>query len=244
MTAAIRIVLVDTSHPGNIGASARAMKNMGLESLVLVRPQSYPDPEAAARASGAADVLTRARVVATVDEAIGDCGLVIGATARPRSANWRVVSARDGASELAAAAVSRPAAILFGGERNGLANEELARCQALMRIPSAAEYGSLNLAQAVQIVCYEVHLAMRSLAAGRVGTSPELATADEMLALHSHLERVMRATGFMHDGNAGQLGERMQRLVARALPDGGEVRILRGWLAAVERGLRPDGRAR
>ena len=239
MSSAIRIVLVDTSHPGNIGASARAMKNMGLESLVLVRPQSYPHPEATARASAAADVLARARVVATVDEAIGDCGLVIGTTARPRSANWRVVSARDGAVELAAATASRPAAVLFGGERNGLANEELARCQALMRIPAAAEYDSLNLAQAVQLVCYEVFLALRRLTECPAGASPALATADEMLALNAHLERVMRATGFMHDGNADQLGERVRRLVARALPDDGEVRILRGWLAAIERGLRP-----
>ncbi len=243
MSSLIRIVLVDTSHPGNIGASARAMKNMALESLVLVRPQSYPHPEATARASSAADVLARARVVATVDEAIGDCGLVFGTTARPRSANWRVVSARDGAMELAAATASRPAAILFGGERNGLANEELARCQALMRIPSAAGYESLNLAQAVQLVCYEVFLASRQRTEGPAGASPALATADEMLALNAHLERAMRATGFMHDGNADQLGERVRRLVARAMPDAGEVRILRGWLAAIERGLRPGGRA-
>src|SRR5687768_12782667 len=122
MSAAIRIVLVDTSHPGNIGASARAMKNMGLESLVLVRPGSHPDPASAARASGAADVLARARVVATVDEAIGDCGLVLGTTARARSAHWRELDARAGAAEIVAAAVSRPVAVLFGGERNGLAN--------------------------------------------------------------------------------------------------------------------------
>jgi TrmH family RNA methyltransferase len=241
MSSAIRIVLVDASHPGNIGASARAMKNMGLDSLVLVRPHSYPDPEATARASGAADVLAQARVVGTVDEAIGDCGLVVGTTARARSANWRVVDSRGGAGELAVAADSRPAAVLFGGERNGLANEDLARCQALMRIPSAAGYESLNLAQAVQIICYEVMLATRCRAIGPAGSPTPRATADEMLALNAHLERVMRATGFMHDGNAGQLGERVQRLVARALPDDGEVRILRGWLAAIERRLRSGG---
>ena len=244
MSSAIRIVLVDTSHPGNIGASARAMKNMGIASLVLVRPQSYPDPEATARASGAADVLARARVVATVDEAIGDCGLVVGTTVRARSANWRVVDTRDGASEVAAATDSRPTAVLFGGERNGLANEDLARCQALIRIPSSADYESLNLAQAVQIVCYEVLLATRRLSNDPSGSPSPRATADEMLALNAHLERVMRATGFMHEGNAGQLGERVRRLVARALPDDGEVRILRGWLAAIERRLRPDNQPR
>ena len=240
MSTAIRIVLVDTSHPGNIGASARAMKNMGLESLVLVRPRSHPDREAAARASGAADVLARARVVASVDEAIGDCGLVVGTTARPRSANWRMLDAREGAAELAAAAATKPAAVLFGGERNGLANEEIARCLALIRIPSAAEYESLNLAQAVQIICYEIRMAAQR-AAGNIaaGAPPSPATVDEMRELHAHLGRVMQRTGFMHDGNAAQLGVRVRRLVARALPDDGEVRILRGWLAAIERALRP-----
>jgi len=238
MTAAIRIVLVGTSHPGNIGASARAMKNMGLESLVLVRPGSHPDPESAARASGAADVLARARVVVTVDEAIGDCGLVLGTTARARSAHWRELDARAGAAEIAAAAASRPVAVLFGGERNGLANEELERCEALVRIPVAAGYGSLNLAQAVQIVCYELRIALDASAPAAT-EAPWPATADERRALDAHLERVMRASGFMHDGNAGQLGARVRRLIARARPDDGEVRILRGWLAAIERRLPP-----
>lgn len=237
MSAAIRIVLVDTQHPGNIGASARAMKNMGLESLVLVRPRSPADPEASARAAGGADVLARARIVDTVDEAIGDCGPVFGTTARPRSANWRVIGAREAAAELAPSTDSRPAAVLFGGERNGLANEELDRCQALIRVPCAAAYESLNLAQAVQVVAYEIFLARRG-AADEAPASPP-ATADEMRALNGHLERVMLRSGFMHDGNAGQLGARVRRLIARAAPDDGEVRILRGWLAAIERAMRP-----
>ena len=213
MSAAIRIVLVDTSHPGNIGASARAMKNMGLESLVLVRPQAYPDAEATARASAAVDLLARAR-----------------------SANWRVLDARAGAAEAAAAAAAGPVAILFGGERNGLANEALERCQALIRIPADDAYDALNLAQAVQVVCYEIRMAMAGttpVAGGAAG----LATADEMQALQVHVERVMRLSGFMHEGNAIQLGARVRRLIARALPDDGEVRILRGWLAAIERRL-------
>ncbi len=236
MSAAIRIVLVDTQHPGNLGASARAMKNMGLESLVLVRPKAPADPEAAARAAGAADVLSRARIVATLDEAIGDCGPVFGTTARPRSANWRVVGAREAAVELATATASRPAAVLFGGERNGLENEELDRCQALIRIPCAPGYESLNLAQAVQLVAYEVRMA-RLGGAAEAATAAH-ATADEMRALNAHLERVMARSGFLHEGNAAQLGARVRRLIARAAPDDGEVRILRGWLAAIERGLR------
>jgi tRNA (cytidine32/uridine32-2'-O)-methyltransferase len=240
MSAAIRIVLVDTSHPGNIGASARAMKNMGLASLVLVRPQAQADAEAQARASGATDVLAHARVVGSVGEAIGDCGLVLGTTARARSANWRVLDAREAAAELVAASATRPAAVLFGGERNGLANEELDRCQALVRIPSDAQYELLNLAQAVQVVCYEVRMAAAGLRSAADEAQPP-ATADEMSALNAHLERVMRVTGFMHEGNADQLGARLRRLVARARPDDGEVRILRGWLAAIERRLRAAG---
>jgi len=235
MSDAIRIVLVDPQHPGNIGASARAMKNMGLESLVLVRPRTPADPEAAARAAGAADLLARARIVATIDEAVGDCGLVLGTTARTRSANWRVIGAREAAAELAAASAARPAAVLFGGERNGLANEELDRCQALVCIPCAAGYESLNLAQAVQVIAYEIFMA-RADGNGKAATLPP-ATADEMRALEAHLERVMCRSGFMHEGNAGQLGARVRRLIARAAPDDGEVRILRGWLAALERGL-------
>lgn len=239
MSSAIRIVLVDTSHPGNIGASARAMKNMGLDSLVLVRPLSHPDPAAVARASGAGDLLGRARIVATIDEAIHDCGLVLGTTARARSANWRVIDAREGAAELIAGTTSRPAAVLFGGERNGLANQEIARCNGLIRIPAAMEYESLNLAQAVQIVCYEILMTKR-LADARPAVigAPNLATADEFQALHAHLGRVLRSAGFMHEGNAAQIGARLERLFARALPDDGEVRILRGMLAAIERGLR------
>lgn len=235
MSSAIRIVLVDAQHPGNIGASARAMKNMGLESLVLVRPKSPAGSEAEARAAGGADVLGRARVVATLDEAIGDCGPVFGTSARPRSANWRVIGAREAAAELAAATAARPAAVVFGGERSGLANEDLERCQALIRIPCAPPYESLNLAQAVQVVAYEIFMARQGGAADAPASTP--ASADEVRALNAHLERVMAQSGFLHDGNAVQLGARVRRLVARAAPDDGEVRILRGWLAAIERGL-------
>ncbi len=241
MTVAIRIVLVDTSHPGNIGASARAMKNMGLSSLVLVRPRAHPSPEAMARASAASDLVAHARIVQTIDEAIGDCGLVLGATARARSAHWRVLDARDGSAEIVAAATSRPAAVLFGGERNGLANEELARCHALIRIPCAAEYESLNLAQAVQIVAYEILMAARKADTrpAAIG-APEPATVEEMRAFYAHLDLVLRMVGFMHVANEAQLRPRLQRLFARSVPDNGEVRILRGMLVAIERSLRPE----
>jgi len=236
MSAGTRFVLIDTSHAGNIGASARAMKNMGLDALVLVRPQSFPSPEALARAAGAADVLGRARVAASLDEAVGDCAPVYGTTARARSANWRVLGAREAAREIAASAGARPAAVLFGGERNGLANEELERCHALIRIP-AESYASLNLAQAVQIVAYELRMARHGGDAVAAEAPP--ASVDDMRALEAHVERVMRASGFMHEGNAAQLGARVRRLFARARPDDGEARILRGWLAAIERRFGP-----
>ncbi|HET8691428.1 MAG TPA: RNA methyltransferase [Steroidobacteraceae bacterium] len=235
MSSPIRIVLVDAQHPGNIGASARAMRNMGLESLVLVRPASHADPEAVARAAGAADLLASARVASTVDEAIGDCGLVLGATARPRAANWRVLDARAAAAAAVTASAARPVAILFGGERAGLSNEEIARCDALLTIPTRGGYGSLNLAQSVQVVCYEIAMAARAPTAEPRAAEP--ASADEMEAMHAHLERVMRRSGFMHEGNAASLAARVRRLLARARPDGAEVRILRGFLAALERGL-------
>ena len=233
MNTAIRIVLIDTRHPGNIGASARAMKNMGLSSLALVRPQSYPDPEATARASGAADLLAAAAVLPSIDAAIAGCGLVLGTSARRRNANWRMLDARAAAAEILAASGDRPAAVLFGGERNGLSNDELARCHALVHIPADPAYESLNLAHAVQIVCYEIMMARRNPAA-MDGASPPAGTED-MAALYRHVDAVLERVGFMHEGNAAQLRPRIERFLARAMPDDKEVRILRGLLAAIER---------
>jgi TrmH family RNA methyltransferase len=237
MPAAINIVLVDTSHPGNIGASARAMRNMGMDSLVLVRPQALPDAESLARAAGGADLVRNARIELSVETAVADCGLVLATSARPRSANFRVLDARAAAAELVAATATRPAAVLFGGERNGLSNEDLARCHALVRIPADPGYESLNLAQAVQILCYEIRLA-----AGAAGAQPDAeppASVKELAALWDHLDAVAGRAGFMHHGNAAQLAPRIRRLLARAVPDAGEVRILRGLLAAIERRLPP-----
>jgi TrmH family RNA methyltransferase len=233
MNPAIRIVLVDTSHPGNIGAAARAIKNMGLSSFVLVRPQAYPDPEATARASGAADLLAEAEVLPTIDDAIAGCGLVLGTSARRRNANWRMLDAREAAAELLAACSDRPAAVLFGGERNGLSNDELARCHALVHIPADPAYESLNLAHAVQIVCYEIMMAGRNPAARDAVSRP--AGTEDMAALHRHLDFVLEQVGFMHSGNAAQLRPRIERFLARAMPDDKEVRILRGLLSAIER---------
>src|SRR5690606_462965 len=154
----IRFVLVDTSHPGNIGAVARAMKNMGLAELVLVNPREFPHPEATARASGADDLLARARVVATLPEAIADCGLVLATTARTREQYFRVLEAREAADRAVyeARAGAGAVAVVFGTERFGLSNEHLLAAHALLRIPANPEYESLNIAMAAQLIAYEI----------------------------------------------------------------------------------------
>jgi len=239
----IRIVLVDTSHPGNIGAVARAMKNMGLAELVLVRPQQYPSAEATVRASGADDLLARARVVDTINEAIAGCGRVFGASARPRSANWRVLDPRAAAAELVGLQDDRPAAVLFGNERNGLSNEDLAACHTLLCIPANPDYESLNLAQAVQIVCYEIRMATAP-ALRRLAPEAPAATAEDVAHLRAHLGRVLLRIGFDQARNAANLETRLMRLLARAVPDEKEVQILRGILTAVEQSMAGEDRGR
>ena len=157
----VRIVLVGARHPGNIGSTARAMKTMGLVDLALVAPERYPAPEAVTMAAAADDVLARARVFATVPEAVADCGLIVGTTARPRHLPWRVVEPREAAPEIVAAAKRAPVALLFGAERTGLSNDDLEQCHRLLTIPCDEAYASLNLAMAVQVVAYELWLAAR-----------------------------------------------------------------------------------
>src|SRR5215470_5387695 len=152
----IRIVLVAPQHPGNIGAVARAMKNMALRELVLVHPRQFPDPEATARASGADDVLAAARVTGTLAEALTGCGYIAATTSRERDQYFRVIDVRDAAARIVAAAQHAPAAVVFGAERTGLTNEELETAHALIRIPANDAYASLNLAMAVQLVAYEL----------------------------------------------------------------------------------------
>ena len=230
----IRIVLVAPQHPGNIGAAARAMKNMALEELVLVRPREFPHAEATARASGADDVLARARVVDSLKEAIGDCGYIVATTAREREQNFSVLDVRDAAVRLIAAAQLQPAAVVFGAERAGLANEELAAAHALVQIPANPAYTSLNLSMAVQLVAYEIYRV-------RVGTlsvtAPDapLATGEEMERFYAHLAEVLEEIGFRDRTVSGvHLMNRLRRLFQRAMPDRNEANILRGILASVQ----------
>lgn len=236
----VRIVLVETTHPGNIGAAARAVLNMGADELVLVRPAQYPHEEAAARASGAAGLLARSRVVATIGEAIHGCGLVLGSSARPRVANWEVLDPRQAALRLVAQAATRPVAVLFGAERNGLSNEDLASCHALLNVPANPAYESLNLAQAVQIVTWELRMA-RGAAPRRLPPEAPPATAAQMAHLRAHIARVLPRLGYTDARNVSGLTSRIERLLARAVPDEKEVQILRGVLSEVERVLARGG---
>jgi TrmH family RNA methyltransferase len=237
----IRIVLVETSHPGNIGAVARAMKNMGLNELVLVRPMQFPHPEAVARASGADDLLAAARVVDTLPAALAGCGLVLATTSRDRDHYHRVLDVRDAALRAVAEAATAPVAILFGAERTGLTNDDLQLAHALLRIPTAGDYASLNLAMAVQVVAYELLRARGTVVAVAPREQP-LADAADMARLYQHLERVLEQIDFRDRTQRGtSLMGRIRRFLQRAELDSNEVNILRGILTAVQQRRRRAG---
>lgn len=245
MSQPIRMVLVETSHPGNIGAAARALKNMGLDELVLVRPRQFPHPDATARASGADDVLARARVLPDLRQALDGCGLVLATTARDRDQYFRVLDARAAARQLVDAAAVQPAAVVFGAERSGLSNEELNQAHALLMIPANPHYAALNLAMAVQIVSYEIHCARSGIGADGVARdlrNEPLATPEEMLRLYEHLEQVLELIDFKDRTQRGtHLMNRLRRLLQRAQLDGNEANILRGILTAVQQRRRRAG---
>lgn len=228
-----RIVLVNTSHPGNIGATARAMKNMGLEELYLVDPKVFPSAEATARASGADDLLAKAVCVDRLDTAIGDVSLVIGASARSRTLPLPMLNPRACAELVQQQAESTRTAILFGRERTGLTNDELDRCHYLVQIPTNPDYPSLNVAAAVQVIAYELRMAA-GLAVNQSPGRHRLATAEEMELFYRHLEDTLIAVDFLDPDNPRQLMRRLRRLFSRVQPDENEINILRGILTAVE----------
>lgn len=237
----ICIVLVEPKHPGNIGATSRAMKNMGLSDLRLVRPQQFPSIEAAARASGAEDVLNAARVYEHFTDAIADCGMVVGTSARPRYLHWEVLEPRECAARVVAAAQIDSVALVFGAERMGLTNAELAHCNVLVTIPTHPEYSSLNLAMAVQVVAYEVWLANRQASAPEPQREVPLATSSEMERLYAHIEQVLEEIDFRDRTGGGHLMSRIRRLFNRAELDQNEMNILRGILTAVQSRRRHAG---
>lgn len=238
----VRVVLIETSHPGNIGATARAMKTMGLSELVLVNPHGFPSAEATARASGADDILMRARCVSTLAEAIADCGMTLGTTARARHLEWPLCGPREAAAALRTLPDATRCALLFGREQSGLSNDELALCQQVIRIPTDETFSSLNLAQAVQICAYELRLA--ALAPAPVAADEPLATAQELADTVAHVARLMQRVGFLNPERPKLLPVRIRRFVNRGGLKRSEMRIMRGFCTAVEEALEAprDGR--
>lgn len=234
----LRIVLVGTSHPGNIGAAARAMRTMGLSNLILVNPKRFPDQEAIALAAGSTDVLDNARIVPTLDEALAGCVLAIGLSARPREFAGRVLQVRAAAEEAVAATTQGAVALVFGSEMSGLSNEDLARCTIVATIPANPNYGSLNLAAAVQVATYELRMAA---AGGAVWSAPRFAfaTADEIEALYTHATRTLIALRFLDPARPRRLLPRLRRLFARAGLEKEEVNILRGILTRIDELIAP-----
>jgi tRNA/rRNA methyltransferase len=229
----VRVVLVATTHAGNIGAAARAMLTMGVTRLVLVNPLRFPHAEAVARASGATAVLDGATLVGTLDEAIAGCALALGLSARPREFAGRVLPIREAAAAAVAHTTRGDVALVFGTEMSGLSNDELARCGVVATIPSSPGYGSLNLAAAVQVACYELRVAATG---GGVWQAPRFApaTTDEIAALDAHAERTLVDMRFLNPRLPRRLMPRLRRLFARAGLEKEEVNILRGILARID----------
>jgi len=226
----IRIVLSSPAHPGNIGAAARAMKTMGISRLYLVNPKNFPHPESRAMAPGAHDVLESARVCASLDEALEGTTFSIAMSARRRDLSHAPFDARTAAREITAAAEHGEAALVFGTETMGLANEEVMKCTRLAHIPANPDNTSLNLAQAVQVMAYEARMAV--LDGTPQSKRADYARHEDIEGFYAHLERSLHRSGFLHPKSPHRLMERMRRLFARARLEKEEVNILRGMLAA------------
>ncbi len=232
----IRMVLVNTSHPGNIGAAARAIKTMGLERLLLVNPVSFPHVKAAEMAASALDILAKTIVVDTLDEAIADCSLVIGASARSRTLAFPILSPRALAEKIFVEPSHTEIAILFGREQSGLTNEELQRCHFHVQIPSNPDYSSLNIAAAVQVIAYELRVAHLDQQQSLEPPAKCIyANSKEMSAFYQHLERILVNIDFLNPTMPRQLMPKLRRLFNRARLENSEMNILRGILGMIER---------
>jgi len=231
----IRIVLVGTTHPGNIGAVARAMKNMGITDLALVSPAVFPHVEATARASGAVDVLQNATVVETLPEAIKDCVFVAGASARVRALSWPSMQPRECAAKFVELRQTGVVAAVFGPEQSGLSNADLDYCDTLLTIPTDPNFSSLNLAMSVQVFAYELLMAGAPAGTPACAAEAPLATSDELERFYEHLEKTLLDVQFLDAENPRHLMRRLRRLFIRAQVDKNEVNILRGILAAIDK---------
>jgi tRNA/rRNA methyltransferase len=242
-----RIVLCQPSHPGNIGSTARAMKVMGLHDLKLVNPEKFPDNEANALACGAVDILENAQTCSTLEEALTGCTLAIGLSARKRQLSHRLVSVREAASEarellLQSGDEDSKIALVFGTEMSGLSNAELDRCQLLAMIPTDPGYWSLNLAAAVQVMCYEVRMALldEQQPMPHAGLKATPATNDEVEMFYRHLEQTLTDIGFLNPHSPRRLMQRLRRMYARTALEKEEVNILRGILTLTQHPRPPE----
>ena len=240
----VRIVLVNTSDCRNIGSAARAMKTMGLSELILVDPIEMPNGQAQALAAGATDVLANAKVVPTLEDAIADCGLVVGTSARSRTLPWPMLDPRGCGEKLIEEANNFPVALVFGRESSGLTNDELQLCHFHVQIPANPEYSSLNLAMAVMTLSYEVRTSFlaaeeKSYEKSAIDQTDvdeeEYPVVEETERLYEHFENALKATGFIVPSHPGLVMTKLRRLLNRARPDNKEVKMLRGMLASVER---------
>ena len=232
----IRFILVGTTHPGNIGAAARAMKTMGLSNLHLVTPKIYPSAEATARASGADDVLAKVIVHESLDKVLADCQQVYGMSARLRHLPMPIVNPRQAVATIQQTQDGSHIAIIFGREHSGLTNEELDRCQYLITIPANPDYSSLNLAAAVQVLAYELKMSFDpTIEIGRIGEEREVITANDLEHLYQHFEQSLTSIGFLDPEQPKNLMRRLRRLFNRTDLDRNELQILHGILRAAEK---------
>lgn len=235
MLSNIRIVMISTFHPGNIGAAARAMKTMGLSELYLVDPVEFPHPEAESRAAGAEELLSKAKVVNSLDEAIKDCSLVIGTSARSRTFPWPMLEPDAAAQQCLQESSKGPVAIVFGRERMGLHNEELMKCNFHLAIPANPEYPVLNVSSAIQIVCYELWKAHSQQSVNDSSEQDSFPTQEEMNYFYQHLESVLKEVGFIIPQHEGKVMTKLKRFFNRGRPETLELNMLRGVLSAIEK---------
>lgn len=232
----VRIILIGTSHPGNIGSAARAMKTMGLSNLVLVDPECEVDGKSIALSAGATDVLKNHKVCATLDEAIADCGLVIGASARPRTLDWPMLDPREMGEKAVIEGQKHPVALVFGRENSGLSNDELQKCHFHVFIPANPDYSSLNLAMAVQTLCYEIRMAFLATKA-YPKQEEEYPLTEEIEGMFNHLEQTLTDTRFIVPAHPGLVMTKLRRFFNRARPEIKELRMWRGIFSSIQKSL-------
>lgn len=236
----VKIVLVETSHTGNMGSAARAMKTMELSNLCLVNPVIKPDSQSISLAAGASDIIKNAAIFSSLEEAIADCSLVIGTSARPRTLQWPNLTPKECGNKIIHEAINAQVALVFGRERVGLTNNELQKCHYHVGIPANPEYSSLNLAMSVQVLCYEIRMSMLSLQAQQTElnmTTTEYPKDIDIERFYQHLEQTLLQTGFINANHPGKIMGRLRRLFTRTRIDQQELNILRGILTSIDKKL-------